>query len=58
MALSAADQKSLVEGERAWLIKRDAIQSEQQKKAFIVARTQELQTRIENILKAREKGGR
>ncbi len=56
--LSAPDQKSLVEEERAWLIKRDAIKSEQQKEAFIVARTQELQTRIENIIEAREKGGR
>jgi hypothetical protein len=54
--LSAADQKSLVEEERAWLIKRDAIKSEQQKEAFIVARRQELQTRIENIAEAREKG--
>jgi hypothetical protein len=53
--LSAADQKLLAEEERAWLIKRDAIKSEQQKEAFIVARTQELQTRIENIVEAREK---
>jgi hypothetical protein len=53
--LSAADQKSLGEEERAWLIKRDAIKSEQQKKAFIVARTQELKTRFENVLEAREK---
>jgi hypothetical protein len=56
--LSSADQKSLVEEERAWLIKRDAIKSEPQKEASIVARTQELQTRIENILEAREKRGR
>jgi len=53
--LSAADQKSLVEKERAWLIKRDAIKFEQQKEAFIVARTQELRARFENIVEAREK---
>ena len=56
--LSAAAQKSLVEEERAWLIKRDAIKSEQQKEAFIATRTQELQSRIQNIVEAREKGGR
>jgi hypothetical protein len=56
--LSAADQKSLVEEERAWFIKRDAIKSEQQKEAFIAARTQELQTRIESNVEARENGGR
>jgi hypothetical protein len=56
--LSAADQKSLVEEERAWLIKRDAIKSDPQKEALIAARTQELQTRVENILEAREKGER
>jgi hypothetical protein len=53
--LSAADQKSLLEEERAWLIKRDAIKSEQQKEAFILARTQELRGRFENIVEAREK---
>jgi hypothetical protein len=54
--LSAADQKLLVKEERDWLLKRDAVKSEQQKKAFIVARTQELQTRVENVKDAREKG--
>jgi hypothetical protein len=53
--LSADDQKSLIEEERAWLIERDAIESEQKKEAFIEARTQELQTRAENIVEAREK---
>jgi hypothetical protein len=53
--LSAADQEALVEEERAWLIERDAITSEQQKEAFISARTQELQNRIESIVEAKEK---
>jgi hypothetical protein len=52
--LSAVDQKSLAEEERAWLIKRDAIKSESEKKAFIVARAAELQTRLQNILETRE----
>ena len=52
--LSAVDQKSLAEEERAWLIKRDAINSESEKKAFIVARAAELQTRLQNILETRE----
>jgi hypothetical protein len=53
--LSDSDQKLLVEEERAWLTKRDAIKSKQQKEALIVARTQELQTRMEKIVAAREK---
>jgi|SRR5271165_4384941 len=53
--LSAADQESLVEEERAWLIKRDATTSEQQREAFISARTQELQNRVENIIEEKEK---
>ncbi|MBV9643614.1 MAG: hypothetical protein JO334_08585 [Verrucomicrobia bacterium] len=53
--LSADDQKSLVEEERAWLVRRDAINHQQQKEAFIQARTQELQTRVESAIAAREK---
>lgn len=53
--LSADDQKSLVEEERAWLLQRDAIKSRPQKVALVEARTVELQTRIEKIVEAREK---
>ena len=53
--LSPADQKSLVEEERAWLTKRDAIKSEHRKEAFTVSRTEELQARTQNILRAKEK---
>jgi hypothetical protein len=52
--LSADDQKSLVEEERAWLIKRDAIKTGPQKEAFIEARTQDLQSRVEKIIEAKE----
>jgi hypothetical protein len=53
--LSPADQKSLVEEERGWLTKREAIKSDDQKEAFTVARTEELQARLQNILMAKER---
>jgi hypothetical protein len=52
--LSSDDRKILIEEERTWLTKRDAIRSEQHKAAFIEARRQELQTRLASILEARE----
>jgi hypothetical protein len=52
--LSADGQKSLVEEERAWLVGRDKIKNQEQKEAYVEARTQELQTRVENVVAARE----
>jgi len=53
--LSPDDQKSLVEEERAWLTRRDAIKSMQQKDSFIEGRTQELQARVNKAIEAKEK---
>jgi hypothetical protein len=52
--LSADEQKSLVEEERAWLARRDAIKSERDKKAFVEARAQALQTLLVKAVEARE----
>jgi hypothetical protein len=53
--LSSSDQKALVEEERAWLVKRDAIKSEAERKAFIEARISELQNRTDKIIDEKEK---
>jgi hypothetical protein len=48
--LSADDQKTLVEDQRAWLTKRDAIGSLAKKNAFINARSTELENRAAAII--------
>ena len=48
--LSVDDQKALVEEERAWLVKRDAIKSAKQKQAFITDRCNELDNRAYKIV--------
>ena len=48
--LSADEQKVLVEEERAWLVKRDAIKSAKQKEAFMTERGNELQGRADKIV--------
>jgi len=53
--LSVDGQKALVEEERAWLVKRDAIKSQKEKEAFVRARIDELKTRVESIVEEREK---
>jgi hypothetical protein len=53
--LSPDEQRSLVKGERAWLTRRDAIKSKQQKDSFTDARTQELQARVNKAVEAKEK---
>jgi hypothetical protein len=53
--LSSSEQKALVEEERAWLVKRDAIRSETERKAFIDARTEELEDRTSKIIEEKEK---
>lgn len=53
--LSLNDQKALVEEERAWLVKRDAIKTEKEKEAFVRARIDELKARVDSIVEEREK---
>jgi uncharacterized protein YecT (DUF1311 family) len=48
--LSADEQKALVEEERAWLVKRDAIKSEKEKQTFVNDRGNELQLRVATIV--------
>ena len=48
--LSADDQKTLVEDQRAWLTKRDAIKSAAEKDEFINARSLGLETRATDIV--------
>ena len=48
--LSADEQKALVEEERAWLVKRDAIKSAKEKEAFMTERGNELQERAYKIV--------
>ena len=53
--LSSDDQNALVEEERAWLLKRDAIKSQEEKQAFVQARIDELKVRVGNIVEEKEK---
>ena len=48
--LSADEQKALVEDERAWLVKRDAIKSAKEKEAFTTDRGNEIQERANKIV--------
>jgi hypothetical protein len=48
--LSADELKALVEEQRAWLVKRDAIKSEKEKQTFVTDRGNELQLRAETIV--------
>jgi hypothetical protein len=48
--LSADDQKTLVEDQRAWLTKRDAIKSAAKKDEFVNARSTELENRATQII--------
>ena len=48
--LSMDEQKALVEEERAWLVKRDAIRSAKQKEEFITGRCNELDDRANKII--------
>ena len=47
--LSGDDQKALIEEQRAWLTKRDAIKSAAEKEKFVAARTSELENRADEI---------
>lgn len=51
--LSGDDQKALVEEQRAWLTKRDAIKSAAKKEAFVSARSSELANRATEIVEHR-----
>jgi len=53
--LSSNEQNALVEEERAWLVKRDAIKSQEEKQAFVQARIDELKARVGNIVEEKEK---
>jgi hypothetical protein len=48
--LSPDQQKALVEEERAWLVKRDAIKSGTKRDEFINERSKELQERLDKII--------
>jgi hypothetical protein len=51
--LSADEQTALVEEQRVWLAKRDAIKSEKKKEEFITERFNELQDRADKIIQQR-----
>jgi uncharacterized protein YecT (DUF1311 family) len=47
--LSGDDQKALIEEQRAWLTKRDAIKSAAEREKFVAARSSELENRAGEI---------
>src|SRR5271165_3976248 len=53
--LSSDEKNALVEEERAWLLKRDAIKSQEEKQAFVQTRIDELKVRVGNIVEEKEK---